>query len=104
MPEAKTERHGLRGDTNVVCVDMGGMQNRHKWCPQAGSNHRPFAYEASALPLSYRGYALPYAPGHPDMVPTHIHLHIHLFYQLALSIHLEQDDGRQHKHIEMVYR
>ena len=25
-------------------------------CPQAGSNHRPFAYEASALPLSYRGW------------------------------------------------
>ena len=23
--------------------------------PQAGLNHRPFAYEASALPLSYRG-------------------------------------------------
>ena len=29
-----------------------------KECPQAGSNHRPFAYEASALPLSYRGYLL----------------------------------------------
>ena len=27
-----------------------------KMSPQAGSNHRPFAYEASALPLSYRGY------------------------------------------------
>jgi hypothetical protein len=26
-----------------------------KVSPQAGSNHRPFAYEASALPLSYRG-------------------------------------------------
>lgn len=24
--------------------------------PQAGSNHRPFAYEASALPLSYKGF------------------------------------------------
>lgn len=24
--------------------------------PQAGLNHRPFAYEASALPLSYRGF------------------------------------------------
>ena len=30
---------------------------RHKKSPQAGSNHRPFAYEASALPLSYRGMA-----------------------------------------------
>lgn len=28
-----------------------------KRSPQAGSNHRPFAYEASALPLSYRGNA-----------------------------------------------
>ena len=30
---------------------------KNKTSPQAGSNHRPFAYEASALPLSYRGYA-----------------------------------------------
>ena len=28
----------------------------HRKSPQAGSNHRPFAYEASALPLSYRGF------------------------------------------------
>lgn len=24
-------------------------------CPQRGSNSRPFAYEANALPLSYEG-------------------------------------------------
>lgn len=33
----------------------GNEKKREKESPQAGSNHRPFAYEASALPLSYRG-------------------------------------------------
>ena len=37
---------------------MSGSSKRKKVCPQAGSNHRPFAYEASALPLSYRGSLL----------------------------------------------
>lgn len=39
-------------------MEWSSVVKTTKWCPQAGSNHRPFAYEASALPLSYRGYAL----------------------------------------------
>jgi hypothetical protein len=26
------------------------------WCPESDLNQRPTAYEAGALPLSYRGY------------------------------------------------
>jgi hypothetical protein len=27
-----------------------------RWCPESDLNQRPTAYEAVALPLSYRGY------------------------------------------------
>jgi hypothetical protein len=30
---------------------------RKGWCPESDSNQRPTAYEAVALPLSYRGEA-----------------------------------------------
>ncbi len=32
------------------------IERKNRESPQAGSNYRPFAYEASALPLSYRGF------------------------------------------------
>uniref|UniRef100_M4C6N7 Uncharacterized protein n=1 Tax=Hyaloperonospora arabidopsidis (strain Emoy2) TaxID=559515 RepID=M4C6N7_HYAAE len=38
-----------------TCKSKRGDACRQRTSPQAGSNHRPFAYEASALPLSYRG-------------------------------------------------
>ena len=41
-----------RAENGLNCVS-----GKEKDSPQAGSNHRPFAYEASALPLSYRGFA-----------------------------------------------
>ena len=28
-----------------------------RWCPESDLNQRPIAYEAIALPLSYRGFA-----------------------------------------------
>ena len=34
---------------------LTSIEAKVKSSPQAGLNHRPFAYEASALPLSYRG-------------------------------------------------
>ena len=58
----------------------------HRKSPQAGSNHRPFAYEASALPLSYRGFTAPSChlpsnaahtkrPSSHTTKPVHIGLH-----------------------------
>ena len=43
----------------------------HRKSPQAGSNHRPFAYEASALPLSYRGLTTAIA-GYPFRQPQRL--------------------------------
>jgi hypothetical protein len=49
------------------------MDERQKGSPQAGSNHRPFAYEASALPLSYRGnYTIYITAIHMSRTPMHI--------------------------------
>lgn len=53
---------------------------RQKDSPQAGSNHRPFAYEASALPLSYRGFTTnshqqTYTTNHTTQLPLHTHTH-----------------------------
>ena len=41
---------------------IAGPYKKSVFCisPHAGSNHGPFAYEASALPLSYRGICWPY--------------------------------------------
>ncbi len=56
---------GRSGQTGVYIArsTCGERRSSSNWktkkkveSPQAGSNYRPFAYEASALPLSYRGY------------------------------------------------
>jgi hypothetical protein len=36
-----------------------------RWCPESDLNQRPTAYEAGALPLSYRGNATGERPPHP---------------------------------------
>ena len=54
----------------------GNEKEREKESPQAGSNHRPFAYEASALPLSYRGlptYKHEQITTHTKYPNTHTH-------------------------------
>src|SRR5438067_12509938 len=35
-----------------------------RWCPESDLNQRPTAYEAVALPLSYRGFRLRPAPAY----------------------------------------
>ena len=49
---------------------IAGPYKKSVFCisPHAGSNHGPFAYEASALPLSYRGICWPY---HTVIWPNH---------------------------------
>ena len=44
--------------------------------PHAGSNHGPFAYEASALPLSYRGTLnRPTRKAYYHIMPRRTYLH-----------------------------
>ena len=52
--------------------------------PHAGSNHGPFAYEASALPLSYRGI---FYTSDPYFVSIELHI--------AISIFLLRDSERR---------
>ena len=53
QPASFAGDHGVRVPLALRVTD---------WCPESDSNQRPTAYEAVALPLSYRGNAIGQQP------------------------------------------